>query len=419
MSHFTVLVVGPQEEVETQLIPFQEHACTGKCPEEYLEFHDREEEMRKDYESGTRPEFFDASSCSHGMVVYDSFYTQLEGKKVGDRVRVDFTKQDLDGIAAYFKKGSCYHIGRYNKNNYPKEQVWVKVLATMPPNPNNIDTAFEGTILLEIINAPKEIPLTEYYPDFETYAKDYEGYSKRDEKTGRYGYWENPNKKWDWWEVGGRWAGKLRIKPEFHHLYQEETPNFSWGWDADAKREVLTEVRVDSAKKGHVDWEAMMETAAENAAKKYDYVMEHVIKDTPVNESWESFLGEDEDTRDIGELKEKYWGQPRCKAWKEFEKKVWEDKQAGKDVKEAEKYVHGFYDSPDDYLLSREQFIQDAKRQAIHTFAFLKDGKWAEKGEMGFWAIVHNEKDSWPEIFYKLLQDVSDEEYVTVVDCHI
>lgn len=25
-------------------------------------------------------------------------------------------------------------------------------------------------------------------------------------------YWENPNAKWDWFEIGGRWSGRLRLK---------------------------------------------------------------------------------------------------------------------------------------------------------------------------------------------------------------
>lgn len=28
-------------------------------------------------------------------------------------------------------------------------------------------------------------------------------------KDGRYGRWTNPNAKWDWWAVGGRWSGSL------------------------------------------------------------------------------------------------------------------------------------------------------------------------------------------------------------------
>lgn len=40
------------------------------------------------------------------------------------------------------------------------------------------------------------------YPTFEKYMNHY-GY-KKNEYTGRYGYYENPNAKWDWYAIGGR-----------------------------------------------------------------------------------------------------------------------------------------------------------------------------------------------------------------------
>ena len=33
-----------------------------------------------------------------------------------------------------------------------------------------------------------------------------------DERTGKRGYWQNPNAKWDWFIVGGRFSGSLRTK---------------------------------------------------------------------------------------------------------------------------------------------------------------------------------------------------------------
>ena len=33
-----------------------------------------------------------------------------------------------------------------------------------------------------------------------------------DERTGRRGYWQNPNAKWDWYVIGGRFRGKLRLR---------------------------------------------------------------------------------------------------------------------------------------------------------------------------------------------------------------
>jgi hypothetical protein len=64
------------------------------------------------------------------------------------------------------------------------------------------DLAKLGTITL---------PFKEVYSSLEEFAKRYHGV-ERDEKTGRYGYWENPNAKWDWYEIGGRWMGNFPVK---------------------------------------------------------------------------------------------------------------------------------------------------------------------------------------------------------------
>jgi hypothetical protein len=42
--------------------------------------------------------------------------------------------------------------------------------------------------------------------DFEEYAREWHGRTER-MIPNRFGYWQNPNAKWDWYEVGGRWAG--------------------------------------------------------------------------------------------------------------------------------------------------------------------------------------------------------------------
>lgn len=34
-----------------------------------------------------------------------------------------------------------------------------------------------------------------------------------DETAKAKGYWHNPNAKWDWYEIGGRWRGMLRLLP--------------------------------------------------------------------------------------------------------------------------------------------------------------------------------------------------------------
>ena len=68
---------------------------------------------------------------------------------------------------------------------------------------------------------------------------------------------------------------------------------------------------------------------------------------------------------------------------------------------------------------TREQFLK--RRAAVGTFAVLKDGKWYEKGEMGWWGCVSNEKDvdEWNDQFDKLISELPDETLLSLYDCHI
>lgn len=57
----------------------------------------------------------------------------------------------------------------------------------------------------------------------------------------------------------------------------------------------------------------------------------------------------------------------------------------------------------------------------FETFAVLTpDGEWHEKGSMGWWGIVTNEKDGWKDSYKKAFLDNANPEWtLTIVDCHI
>ena len=81
-----------------------------------------------------------------------------------------------------------------------------------------------------------------------------------------------------------------------------------------------------------------------------------------------------------------------------------------------------FFDCPVEiYGYDRDAYIQRCRRDAIQTFAVVKDSQWFERGDMGWWGIVHDEKDSdqWSREFEKLIEGLSDDTMLTVVDCHI
>lgn len=54
----------------------------------------------------------------------------------------------------------------------------------------------------------------------------------------------NENAKWDWYEIGGRWAGLIVLKDD---RTPESLPHFSWGWNDEDKEEILAQGRVDRA----------------------------------------------------------------------------------------------------------------------------------------------------------------------------
>ena len=59
---------------------------------------------------------------------------------------------------------------------------------------------------------------------------------------------ENPNSKWDWYTVGGRWAGLLKLKDGI----VSNPPNFSYGWSEEDKNKLLNENRTDVALKSQI-----------------------------------------------------------------------------------------------------------------------------------------------------------------------
>jgi hypothetical protein len=75
----------------------------------------------------------------------------------------------------------------------------------------------------------------------------------------------------------------------------------------------------------------------------------------------------------------------------------------------------------EDFACGREQYIQNARNRALTTFAVLKDGQWYERGDMGWWGCVSDEKDqdAWNREFSSLIDGLPDDTLMTVVDCHI
>jgi hypothetical protein len=220
--------------------------------------------------------------------------------------------------------------------------------------------------------AEEDAETKESHPTFENYIEDYCGYSK-DESTGRYGYFENPNAKWDWFQLGGRWRGIF------------ETKNG----------------KCDQALKGEIDFAKKRALEIIDAKAEYAKAM-LIIGGIPINETWDEMrkrIGNVESAREL------YWAQPRCKAWKENKSSL----------------EFGFNSSPDNYIVSEQEFCEMEADEAGVTFALIKDGVWYEKGKMGWWGMSTDKmtQSEWNKQFHSMISELPDDTLLSMFDCHI
>lgn len=332
MSHFTVLVItNSVDELEQALAPFQENNM-GNCPKQYMKFEDEEDGMMNDWMSGS----------VERVVMPDG--------------------RLLPSYAEEFRVPGEFGIGSGTHRV-----------------PENLPT--------------RDVPLTELYPTFEAYCEDYCGYRERDQETGRYGRWENPNCKWDWWQLGGRWSGFFKLKEG-----KEGTPGKPGFGMSSAKPGYA-----DQARKGDIDFDAMLKEAEDQAIKQFSEVEAALKGITEIPRTWTQVR---QSMDDIDDARARYREQPTVKALREMELGIWDCP------------IEIFHLHEEDSL---NKYIADRRCAAFSTFAVLHEGEWYEKGEMGWFGLVSDEKSKydWSARFMDILDSLSDDAVLSVCDCHI
>lgn len=213
----------------------------------------------------------------------------------------------------------------------------------------------------------------------------------------------NPNRKWDWYQVGGRWSGFLKLKPGAKGSLGRKGLMGSCANEGNGY--------ADQAKKCDIDFDGMRDEAGNRAGKQWDLFNKHLGHLTEGFVSW-------------GEMRERH--APNFDAAREayhaqalrVEMSRLSNRDSGLSEDDRSFFV---WLEAEPFLVSRDEFIQAARDRAIATFAVMKDGKWYEKGDMGWWGMVSDEKDQaeWNRQFNALLDGLPDDTVLTLVDCHI
>jgi hypothetical protein len=272
---------------------------------------------------------------------------------------------------------------------------------------NSVEDEYKERFAKENPNAQYESEEA-YKVAFDSYLKD-RGYEK-DPTTGQYGYWENPNAKWDWYQLGGRWTGFFKLKADANK-------EFAIQGSAGLMTKPAGKGYADTALKRDIDIAGMRAEEEKEAKERYERIESIFPNGIPKIEiAWSKIIDSDGPYKDMSrdDRREFYHNQEGVKAWKEA---------THLKADEVSDDLRSFYIWADqeDFQCSKEEYIKKAGDGVLLTFAVLKDGKWYERGEMGWWACVSNEKSEgeWEREFSQLIDELPEDTLLSVYDCHI
>jgi len=207
------------------------------------------------------------------------------------------------------------------------------------------------------------------------------------------GYWYNPNAKWDWYSLGGRWTGFFKVKNGAQGVLGQ-----SGAFD----NAPPPGNRADQALKKDIDFGGMRMQAKGEAVNAYD-LFEEATKGLEPAPLWSDLRKR---YTDIDEARAAYNGMAWVKALKEA------------------KLDPFFEDAREVYCVDtggREAFVQAAMDRAISTFAILNDGEWFQKGDMGLFGMSTDEmtQEEWDARVAELLDSLPDDALLSIYDLHI
>ena len=203
----------------------------------------------------------------------------------------------------------------------------------------------------------------------------------------------NPNAKWDWYQLGGRWTGYFQLKPGA--VGETGKPGIM--------TDPAAEGHADAARKSDIDFDAMRAEARERAAKRYDE-FHAILTQHPGTKSFREIRAEHLDT----------------KVGLEAARDVYHAQLGVKALNKAN-FIGIFSDVFEEYCVPRDKFLERAANHAVSTYAFVKNGEWVGSGDMGWWGVSTNEvdEDEWLAKFNEMLDSLPDDTLLSVYDCHI
>lgn len=212
----------------------------------------------------------------------------------------------------------------------------------------------------------------------------------------------NPNAKWDWWVIGGRWTGLLKLKQA--GMGRNGSPGLMTNKNTDPRC-------ADVAMAADVDWQAIHDEYVQRQADGYKLRHHYIAIAENMDIPEELYQKAEKDF-----LENKYArevGTPRKLALYQM---------AARLADEDGKWLHGSYSEIASYMnQSEKQYVAGIIGKA-QTYAFIDlYGNWQQRGEMGWFGMDDTSKgtDNYDEAWWEFVKSLPDDQLVYIVDCHI
>lgn len=209
----------------------------------------------------------------------------------------------------------------------------------------------------------------------------------------------NPKSKWDWYSVGGRYAGRY----PYRKGCAKEVIRGQQSWAGPA----IEAGHCDGGPKRALDLDKMQDEAEARARARYAEFCE-IVKGTPVAIHWEEFIARTKDTPgyDIDRARAEYHSQPRLIR-----------------LRESQSDLRYDMDAIETYQGDLDAFVARQRAKALAGWAIVTtDREWMEPGKMGWWAVssaTENEEDVYRIKAANYIRELPGDTYLITVDCHI
>lgn len=236
MSHFAVMVIG--QNVENQLAPYHEFECTG-CVDEYVQTIDLLPSLLEDYAKDTRS--MRKGPDGQLLTAYDDFFyrdpTEEESAKIGPIAGSGFG----DGIS-------------YSSKDWGDGKGYRTKVKYLPEGWEGLDVPVSSVMsLVDFIKyqAGDEFPILQEGDELDLLDEHKCGWASVNAAGEVIEYTDrtNPNAEWDWYQVGGRWSGFLKLKQDAAGSFGRRGLMGSCANDGEG--------RADAALKSAIDFEGM------------------------------------------------------------------------------------------------------------------------------------------------------------------